>query len=270
MAKREQERIWSFGTARLALVLIARCLPALVLAAGLLTAPTLALAQDGGDGQGSDERRDLRGDELRERIPAVTGHMFLKQYRHEISTVGNVSIADAFRRKYLGGLSYTYHVNEHFSLTGRAGYTLARTHSGAVQICSRPTVCVDPDDDTIDRLPGNVNLLAGVQAEFSPIYGKLNLIAERVLHFDTYVSGGLGLSHFTLLRGSEDLSGFSPALLLGVGQRYFVNQWIAVRLEMMDLIYVQPTGKRDRATQHEFLFTLGASFFFPTTFTYGR
>lgn len=247
-----------------------RAAPFLLALAWVVAAPTSAMGQDseGQEGEGQEERRDLRGDELRERIPAVTGQLFLKRGRHEFSTIGNVSIADAFRRKFLGGLAYTFHASDYLSFTGRAGYTFATSHSGAIQICSRPTVCSPPDDDRIDRLPGNINLVAGLQAEFSPLYGKINLVAEKVLHFDVYLTGGLGLTHFTLNKEGEDASGMRPALLMGVGQRYFLNQWIALRLEIFDVMYFQPTSKQDSQLQNEFLFTVGASFFFPTTFTY--
>jgi outer membrane beta-barrel protein len=223
----------------------------------------------------TEERRDLRGDELRERIPAVTGHLFLKRNRHEMAPLANVSVADAFRRKYIGGLAYTFHYDDHLGFTLRGGYSLAMTQSGSAQICTSPGVCRPPTDEELDTLPGNLNLVASVSGEFSPIYGKINLIAERVLHFDLYATAGLGAATYTFFRGGEDLSGFSPTLLLGVGQRFFVNQWIAVRLEILDVIYAQPTGKtanraRDSAIQNQFLFTAGVSFFFPTTFTYER
>lgn len=234
----------------------------------LFSFPALAGAETMPEAE--EERRDLRGDELREHIPAVTGHLFLKENRHELSTIGNVTIADAFRRKYMGTLAYTFHLSEYVGITARGGYTIAAHGAGTLLVCPRPTDCSPPDDEELDTLPGNMNLVAGLQGEFSPIYGKINLVAERVLHFDLYLTGGLGLSHYSLEKGGEDASGLSPALLLGVGQRYFINQWIALRLEVMDVMYMQPTGKRDRSLRHEFLFTLGASFFFPTTFTYDR
>ncbi len=254
---------------RFPMVRAARCFLGALVLTGLLLRPGILVAQSSSPQTGEEEeRRDLRGDELRERIPAVTGHLFLKNNRHEISPIYNVSIADAFLRKHIGALAYTFHLDEHLAITARGGFTLLSRHSGTVQVCEATASCREPNDVELNRLPGNTNLMAGLQAEFSPVYGKINLIAERVLHFDIYVTGGLGLSSYSIQKDGADASGMSPALLLGVGQRYFVNQWLAVRLEIIDFLYFQPTGKKDRQIQNDFLFTVGASFFFPTTFSY--
>lgn len=236
----------------------------------LASVPAFSAAEQEPAREGSEEedRRDLRGDELRERIPAVTGHLFRKGGRHELSPVANISVADAFSRKYIGALAYTLHLREHFAVTARAGYTLASRHSGTVQVCPEPTDCRPPTSEELATLPGQLELVAGLQAELSPVYGKINLIAERVLHFDLYVTAGLGACSYSLRKLGEDESGISPALMLGLGQRYFLNQWLALRLELLDVMYLQPTGKRNRQLRNEFLFTIGASFFFPTSFTY--
>lgn len=220
--------------------------------------------------QAAEPRIGKRGDELEDRIPAVSGNLFIKQGRHEIAPVFDLSLADAFRQKFIGGLTYTYHLTENWAATARVGYTFATATSGAVQVCPSPAECGPPSEADLDRLPGNLQLVGGVLAEFSPLYGKINFIAEKVLHFDVYLTGGLGLAGYKLVKDGADASGLAPGVLLGVGQRFFANEWIAVKLELLDLVWLQPTAKSDGQLNNQLMFTLGASFFFPTTFSYDR
>lgn len=234
----------------------------IALVLGLLVVPLAAVA--------AEPRTGKRGDELEDRIPAVSGSLFLKDGRHEFAPVFDMSLADAFRQKYMGGLTYTYHVTEHWAATARVAYTLGTTTSPAVQVCETAATCRSPNDAELDALPGNLRLVSGVMAEFSPIYGKINFIAEKVLHFDLYATAGVGLASYGLVLADGDRSGMSPSLMLGVGQRYFVNEWIAVKLELLDMIWFQPTAKADTQPNNQLMFTLGVSFFFPTSFSYDR
>ena len=75
---------------------------------------------------------------LRERIPPVSGHVFLMDGRFEISPELGISLRDAFFTKYLFGASLTYHFTETLGVSLRGGYTLSII-SGAAQICPPPS-----------------------------------------------------------------------------------------------------------------------------------
>lgn len=235
--------------------MINRALTAALLAS-LLVFP--ALAQDDEESP----KRLKRGDELEERIPAVSGHLFLKAGRHEIAPMANLTLADPFRQKLIAGVSYTYHLNEYFAGSARFGVTSVSWGSGAVQVCPTPDECDGLGGGQLDQLPGNVTFFGTASVELSPLYGKLNFIAETVLHFDIYLTAGIGAVGYTIDGGS----GVSPGFPIGVGQRFFVNEWFAVRLEWLDLLYFQPTSKKGSALRNQMVFTLGASLFFPSSF----
>jgi len=218
--------------------------------------PTAALAQS--------VRKGKRGDELQDRIPAVSGPLFLKAGRHELSPLLSLSLADAFRQKLGGGLIYTWHLEEHFGLSLRGAYTVFERDAGAVQVCPTQDSCKGPDNATLDRLPGNLTLLATASGEVSPLYGKLNIIAEKVLHFDIFASVGVGVVGYRSSGGSGSSIGL--AVPLAVGQRFFVSEWFALRLELSDLLYTQVDVGGDRHLRGQIGFTLGFSFFFPTHF----
>lgn len=216
----------------------------------------------------SKPRHGKKGDELSDRIPAVSGALFLKAGRHELTPIFDLSLADAFRQKLMVGLAYSYHFSEVWAVTGRFSYTVLSHGAGAAKVCPTPEQCGAPTAAELNTLPGNLTMQGDVGIEFSPIYGKVSLIAEKVLHFDVYLTLGGGVTGYGLIKNGADASGMSPSLLAGVGQRYFIDSWLAVRLELLDTVYFQPTGKVASQLSNQMMFTVGLSFFFPTTFTY--
>src|SRR5438045_51345 len=101
-----------------------------------LTLPALCFAQRSEEeeaGDVSEVDKDALGP-LRERIRPVSGHVFLKKGRFELSPSAAVSIKDAFFTKYVFGATATYHFSETLAAGLRFGYSLPVV-SGAASIC---------------------------------------------------------------------------------------------------------------------------------------
>lgn len=245
----------------------------------LLVVPTAALAQGEEESAGdvSEVDKDRTGP-LRERIRPVSGHVFLKDGRFEVSPSASVSIRDAFFTKYAVGASLTYHLTEQLAFNGRASYVLPVV-AGASQICindaGQGTVgCRLPTQQELDgRAQGQLSLVAGVDLQWAPIYGKMSLASEYFAHFDLY--GILGASMvqykgFVPGQTSGSLAYTTPGANVGLGMRIFVNRFVALRGELRDLVYFErlsSTGTNEPGQlRNQFLFELGASFFFPTVF----
>ncbi|MBC7792534.1 MAG: outer membrane beta-barrel domain-containing protein, partial [Clostridia bacterium] len=95
---------------------------------------------------------------------------------------------------------------------------------------------------------------------WAPIYGKLNLFAEEVFHFDTFLSAGGGYMGF-------DSDGGSVVGTLALGQHYFLSDWMALRIDIRDQIYsmdVNPSSGGGKNIQNLLTFNLGLSFYLPT------
>jgi outer membrane beta-barrel protein len=207
---------------------------------------------------------------LRERIRPVSGHLFLKKHRFELSPSATVSIRDAFFRKYILGATLTYYPWETLGIGLRAGYAL-NTVSGSAQICTldegEGRGCRAPTFEEIDgSAPGQLSLLGGVDVQWSPIYGKISLMAETFAHFDMY--GVLGAS-VVQYKGPPTSSERSSARMtgagnLGIGFRFFLNRHMTLRTEVRDLIYVEKATLPATTLRNQLLFELGLSFFFPT------
>jgi len=209
---------------------------------------------------------------LRDRIPPVSGHVFLMDGRFEISPELGIAVRDAFFTKYLFGAAFTYHFTETFAASLRGGYTLSII-SGAAQICppagSTTGACRSPTFDELTKnggVPQNkayglMTFMGSLDFQWSPIYGKLSLIAEKVLHFNTYVLAGPAVISYgptgTITVGGN----------IGVGFRFVINKWMAVRTELRDVIYFeQGFPVANTSVRNQLMVGVGLSMFVPTVF----
>ncbi|WP_317987909.1 outer membrane beta-barrel domain-containing protein [Hyalangium gracile] len=211
---------------------------------------------------------------LRERIRPVSGHLFLKKGRFELSPSATISLRDAFFRKYILGATFTYFPMETLGVGLRAGYSIP-TVSGAAQICnftggddgSVTRGCSAPTFEALDgRAPGQLTLMAGVDVQWAPIYGKISLLAESFAHFDMYGVLGATAIQYKGPPDSADVRSTSRMTAggnVGIGFRFFLNRYMTLRTEVRDLVYVEK-GESDNSLRNQLLFELGFSFFLPT------
>lgn len=239
-----------------------------------LFVPALAHAQNAEDEAGdvSEVDKDRMGP-LRERVRPVSGHLFLKKGRFELSPGVAVSFRDAFFRKYVFGLALTYHPVETIGVSLHGGYAL-NTISGSAQICVTTITgtqstrgCRDPDYNEVNgRAPGQITLLGGLDLQWAPIYGKVAVVAERFAHFDMY---GLAGPVFVQYLGPAGATGSTSMSTVGgnvgLGMRFIMNRFVTVRTELKDLIYSE-TVQTGSSLRNQFFFELGVSFFLPTSF----
>src|SRR5437763_411242 len=143
--------------------------------AALLLAPVVfAASTEEEAGDVSEVDKDALGP-LRERVPPVSGFLFLKKQRLEFSPGLTISAKDAFYTKYVPGVSLAYYFTEHVALGVRVGYAF-NLISGAAEICIPPggtqkAGCSPPkDEDLTTRVPGKLGLVGGVDLQWAPIY----------------------------------------------------------------------------------------------------
>lgn len=238
-----------------------------LLALALVSAPAAAQRSTEDEaGDVSEVDKDSAGP-LKERIRPVSGHLFLMDGRFEVSPAVGVSVRDAFFTKVFFGAALTYHFTETLAVSGRGGYNLSLI-SGAAQICDPQGGCAAPSYDeltTANGQPANVayglmSLLTSVDLQWAPLYGKISLFSEKVLHFNMY---GLVGPAF-LMYGPT--STFTVGGNVGLGFRFFLNEWLTVRAELRDVLY-QEAGYAGRDSfRNQLMVEFGLSMFFPTIF----
>jgi outer membrane beta-barrel protein len=250
----------------------------------LALVPTAAFAQTEEDaGDVSEVDKDRVGP-LRERVRPVSGHLFLKRGRFEFSPSITSSFNDPFFWKFLAGVTVGYFPWESLGVNLRLGIDAPTLATGQMVVSPAAQICQYKDEGaglvykcespTYLRLDGNatgqLTFLAGVDAQYAPIYGKIGLVGETFLHFDLYALAGasfIGYKGPSATGTGEGIPMITPGVNLGVGARFVAAKWFAVRTEFRDLLYNEkartPSGSSLRS---QFLFELGFSLFFPTTF----
>ena len=226
--------------------------------------------------------------------PAIRNKVELRDNRWEIVPEATGSLNSPLRQHVMGRLRLRYHLSDFFAvgITGFGGITFpTKNFTGIIQIQDRN------QDGTAD-LPGGENDLEGNQdadfdalrrvravnfggsldGELTPIYGKLGIFGKYFIRYDLSLVLGMGvvqtagiLTEVAPVEGDGIDARFIPSPHIGVGSRFFVNDFIAVNLEFRDTLVLDnfdgglEQGVPATKLNNFVTGTIGAAIFFPTT-----
>lgn len=208
--------------------------------------------------------RGSAADAFENKVKPVSGQLYTKAGKVEVTPNGALSLNDAFFTKYMGGLKLDYYPSEYFGfgVTGLFGTT---STTGSTSVCPTNQPCHPASQAQLNQVPGEIKWIAGAEVIFSPIYGKLNVFAEKAIHFDLSAFGGPDLVTY---RDVVSLAGTTPGNVstvgghLGIGARVFLARSVALRLEVKDLVYSVKALDRGKL-QNQLFAEAGLSFFIP-------
>jgi outer membrane beta-barrel protein len=169
-------------------------------------------------------------------LPPVTAQLFHLGGLLEVQPLFAFSIGDPFWRTLGVGVRVEHHFDERWSISTHAlgGMSLL---AAPVQVCG--DVCNDPAEGKLGATPGKLQLLAGAEIGWAPVYGKLSLMGERTLHFDAYISAGPELVRELIAADTA-----SPAVgrwalggRVSIGERLFLGNRFMVRVAASQLVY---------------------------------
>jgi outer membrane beta-barrel protein len=216
-----------------------------------------------------------KADAFAGKIPPVSGQLYQKAGRFELTLSGNLSLNDAFFTKYFGGVKAGYHFTEFLSVSAQAqaGFTVP---TNSTVLCPANAGCRDAGDYQLFQVPGNLKAVYGLELGWSPVYGKLNAFSEKVAHFDmSLLLGGDLIAYREVIssaRAAElQLTGAEPPIVrtfgghVGLGVRAFLSSWLALRLEVKDYLFRVdvPNGGTSKKLENQLFTELGLSFFLP-------
>ncbi len=198
-----------------------------------------------------EEDRTLKG-----RIKSVSNKAYVKSGRLELTLLPmtSMSLNDAFYQKFGGGLGVAYHFTESLSLGFVGTYSLNLLTSNAGYFGRQE-----------EEIPfaGKRNILLGLDVMWTPLYGKVSLAAEWIMHFDTFITGGVGAVGGWQI-GDDFSFGFAGSF--GLGVRIFITRMFAIKAELKDYVVFNDTvtfeGQKISDVQHQLLFNLGLCVFF--------
>jgi len=185
---------------------------------------------------------------LAQRVPAVSRRSFSKSTRLALGPSVGLSLNDPyFENTTLGG-TLDFYIGETFALGLAGEWYLAQSKDLDIEGGLEP-----PDSPFV-----KTNYTARLQATWSPLYGKINLLAEKVLHMDMYVRVGAGIL-------SPDAGKRLTTISVALGQHYFINSWMALVIELRSDFYRMARNLEPPVTvlQHGLSANLGWVFFFP-------
>jgi outer membrane beta-barrel protein len=230
-----------------------RALAGLAATALLLAAPGAAGAKPAADAFGG-------------RIPPVSGQLHTKAGRLEITPTANLSLNDAFFSKYFAGAKVGWHFSEAFSVSAAFSAGVARA-TGSTAVCPGNEGCHAATRSQLDQVPGELKSMADLGLAFAPVYGKLNVFAEKAIHFDLSLLAGAGIVRYReVLPAAEANAGATAGVEnalsghLGVGARVFLSRSTALRLEVKDYLYRVPV-LGSSTLQNQLFVEMGVSFF---------
>jgi len=258
-----------------------------VLLAALAPAPAQA-ADDSPGLEAIEEFRKGKGDR-----PAVANRFFLKQQRFEIAPMFGYVPNNPFARRYVGGLGLGYHFTETLSAQANVGFSPDAAEGdlkGLTSVLLDRAFAADQDNAENFQQPlDKVLLQASFGVAWAPLYGKINLFGETVLNFDFYGSAGIGMVSKQNYAAKYDLAATPDMQLagdivalepldsevkvapsIGVGANFFLNQFMAFKIDARSSFYVDNQPQYDPAvpvaTQrlyNNFVASAGLSFFIP-------
>ena len=216
-----------------------------------------------GDDSSESSREDRvidRSRALGDRIKSVQRRDFLSANRHELGADLGLTFNDAFFINYAVDGHYAYHILDSLALEARFQYFFAQSRLNSVQVVRLTQVAVPPFSLASPLYD------ASLEAQFAPIYGKMSILSEAIIHYDVFVAGGFGF-----MATDNPASGLHPMGTIAIGARVYATKWLAVRAEVRDQMYNDSRVLNDAkasALQNFLMFNLGVSIFLPFNFDY--
>jgi outer membrane beta-barrel protein len=219
---------------------------------------------------------DNRADAFEGKVDPVSGQLYTKTGRFELTPLVGFSVNDAFFTKIQVGAKLGYHFSEWLSVNALYQTSISTSATGSTTVCPANEACAPATEDQLRQLPGYVESIAGGEVYFTPVYAKLNLFAERVAHLDmSILLGADWITYRKVLSSAEAAAGVVPGSEgtigghIGLGMRIFFSQAVALRVEFKDYLYVAsvpPDVLENGSTtslQNQLMVELGVSVFFP-------
>ncbi|MGI5860584.1 MAG: outer membrane beta-barrel domain-containing protein [Myxococcales bacterium] len=190
-----------------------------------------------------------------DRVKSVQRRGFLKRNRFDLTPMAFVQLNDAYYPKFGPGARASYHPHESFGLGVRfLQYNLVPTDN--VRLAKRQLQ---------SRLPSVLPKMSfALDLIWSPIYGKISIF-NAIRHFDLFVIGGAG----AIFTQTSDADGPHLSTHIGIGQRFSINDFLAVDVSIIEAIYSdRPGGANKAVLQNVLTLNAGLSVFLPFSFDY--
>jgi outer membrane beta-barrel protein len=170
-------------------------------------------------------------------LPPVTAQIFRIGGRTEAEPLFQMSVGDPFYRTWLVGVRVEHHLDERWSV-GMHALGGASSVSAPIEMCGG-SACDAPAAARLRSTPGNVQMMAGLEASWAPLYGKLSLFGEKTIHFDAYLALGPEILRETIAPDAATSTNgrFAVGGRASIGERVFFSDNFMIRLGVSEVVY---------------------------------
>jgi outer membrane beta-barrel protein len=159
-------------------------------------------------------------------VSAVQKKPLRQSHRLEVLSYGEMSIADPYLQRWGGGLRAMYHLRE--------GLSLGLDVNGIGNWATEELVMA--------RRELHANVIESRQrasfaafASIAPLYGKVALPGDALVHFETFLDAGLGGAWTE----TDATHGVRPMIAGGIGQRVFLGEDFALTARVGGNLYAE-------------------------------
>jgi hypothetical protein len=159
-------------------------------------------------------------------ITAVQKRPLRQANRLEISPYGEMSIADPYLQRWGGGLRGMWHLREGLSV-GVDANGLGTWATQELVIAKRELHARILES----RQRGSLAAFAAI----APLYGKVALPGDALVHFETFLDAGLGAAWTE----TDATRGVRPMIAAGIGQRISLGDSVALTARLGGNLYAE-------------------------------
>jgi outer membrane beta-barrel protein len=185
-------------------------------------------------------------------ITAVQKRPLRQAQRLEISPYGEMSIGDPYLQRWGAGLRAMWHLREGLSI-GLDGNGLGTWATQELVIAKRELHA--------RILESRQRMSLAAFAAIAPLYGKVALPGDAIVHFETFLDAGLGAAWTE----TDATRGVRPMVALGIGQRVFLGENAALTARVGGNLYAEQVmvdGSPQTKAMGFWTVRLGLSFYF--------
>lgn len=201
-------------------------------------------------------------------IKTIQRKNFLKLGRLEFSPHAATVVNDPFLNRYIVGAGLGYHLTEVFAI--EASFDFAPDLGDGDW---KPLTHQLVEENSVSPDISKLTLFGALTFQYSPIYGKVAVVGNKIILFDIYGAFGMGATRtrddLEALQATEDPRAQAtenqvhPTTNLGGGLRIIFGENIAARLEGRSLIYIETVNATTLEMKNNFIVQASAAFFFP-------
>ena len=161
-------------------------------------------------------------------LQVVEGQMHAKAGRLEFALFGGMIPNDPFVTHIPFGARAAYY------FVDTVGVEVGGSWAGVLLDSELKTFLQDNRDiDENSDLRDLQQWRANAVLTWSPLYGKVALLQRKLSHFDLYLAGGFGVVGTQIPNAdrTDVESAIKPEGIIGLGARFFVNEWFSLRLD---------------------------------------